>query len=135
VGGGDGARRRGAGQGFARLVEDMRAATEGQTLQARSSKACSRARDWPRIYRSEKDGSERLENLEELVNAAESFVTQEGFGKDAVALPVDESGAAEAAGARRRDRRDHVAAGRLPDPRRRWKPATTRPRPGRTRSS
>ena len=31
-----------------------------------------------------------LENLEELVNAAESFVTQEGFGRDAVALPVDE---------------------------------------------
>jgi len=26
------------------------------------------------------------------VNAAESFVTQEGFGKDAVALPVDEQG-------------------------------------------
>ncbi|HOV18344.1 MAG TPA: 3'-5' exonuclease, partial [Ottowia sp.] len=29
-------------------------------------------------------------NLGELVNAAESFVTQEGFGRDAVALPVDE---------------------------------------------
>jgi DNA helicase II / ATP-dependent DNA helicase PcrA len=27
--------------------------------------------------------------LEELVNAAEAFVTQEGFGKDAVALPLD----------------------------------------------
>jgi len=41
-------------------------------------------------YRSEKEGAERIENLEELVNAAESFVTQEGFGRDAVALPVDE---------------------------------------------
>ena len=42
------------------------------------------------FYRTEKEGQDRIENLEELVNAAESFVTQEGFGKDAVALPVDE---------------------------------------------
>jgi DNA helicase-2/ATP-dependent DNA helicase PcrA len=41
-------------------------------------------------YRTEKEGSDRIENLEELINAAEAFVTQEGFGKDAVALPVDE---------------------------------------------
>ena len=34
-------------------------------------------------YRTEKDGADRVENLEELVNAAESFVMQEGFGKDA----------------------------------------------------
>jgi DNA helicase II / ATP-dependent DNA helicase PcrA len=45
-------------------------------------------------YRNEKEGADRVENLEELVNAAESFVSQEGFGKDAVALPVDEQGAA-----------------------------------------
>ncbi len=43
-------------------------------------------------YRAEKEGADRIENLEELVNAAESFVTQEGFGRDAVALPVDEWG-------------------------------------------
>ncbi|MDB5881559.1 MAG: uvrD, partial [Ramlibacter sp.] len=43
-------------------------------------------------YKSERDGGDRVENLEELVNAAESFVTQEGFGRDAVALPVDELG-------------------------------------------
>jgi DNA helicase-2/ATP-dependent DNA helicase PcrA len=42
--------------------------------------------------RSEKEGADRVENLEELVNAAESFVSQEGFGRDAVALPVDELG-------------------------------------------
>ena len=42
------------------------------------------------FYRTEKEGAERIENLEELVNAAEAFVTQEGFGKDAVALPVDD---------------------------------------------
>jgi DNA helicase II / ATP-dependent DNA helicase PcrA len=42
-------------------------------------------------YRTEKEGADRIENLDELVNAAEAFVTQEGFGKDAVALPVDET--------------------------------------------
>jgi len=41
-------------------------------------------------YKLEKEGQDRLENLAELVNAAESFVSQEGFGRDAVALPIDE---------------------------------------------
>jgi DNA helicase-2/ATP-dependent DNA helicase PcrA len=41
-------------------------------------------------FKSEREGADRIENLEELINAAESFVTQEGFGRDAVALPVDE---------------------------------------------
>ena len=41
-------------------------------------------------YRAEREGADRIENLEELVNAAESFVTQEGFGREAVALPVEE---------------------------------------------
>ncbi len=44
-------------------------------------------------YKADREGADRIENLEELVNAAESFVTQEGFGRDAVALPVDELGA------------------------------------------
>jgi DNA helicase-2/ATP-dependent DNA helicase PcrA len=44
-------------------------------------------------YRSEREGADRIENLEELASAAESFVTQEGFGRDAVALPVDETAA------------------------------------------
>jgi DNA helicase II / ATP-dependent DNA helicase PcrA len=43
-------------------------------------------------YKREREGADRVENLEELINAAESFVTQEGFGRDAVALPVDELG-------------------------------------------
>ncbi|MCL1962343.1 MAG: UvrD-helicase domain-containing protein [Desulfovibrionaceae bacterium] len=44
-------------------------------------------------YRADKDGADRIENLEELTSAAESFVTQEGFGRDAVALPADETAA------------------------------------------
>jgi DNA helicase-2/ATP-dependent DNA helicase PcrA len=31
-------------------------------------------------YKAEREGADRVENLEELVNAAESFVTQ-GFGR------------------------------------------------------
>lgn len=38
-------------------------------------------------YRSEREGADRIENLDELVNAAESFVSLEGFGRDAEALP------------------------------------------------
>ncbi|RYF75339.1 MAG: DNA helicase II, partial [Comamonadaceae bacterium] len=41
-------------------------------------------------YKADREGADRIENLEELVNAAESFVTQEGFGRDAVAMPLDE---------------------------------------------
>ena len=37
-------------------------------------------------YRADREGEDRVENLEELVNAAESFVMQEGFGRDAAAL-------------------------------------------------
>ena len=43
-------------------------------------------------YKADREGADRIENLEELVNAAESFVTHEGFGRDAVSLPVDELG-------------------------------------------
>jgi DNA helicase II / ATP-dependent DNA helicase PcrA len=46
-------------------------------------------------YKADKEGADRIENLQELVSAAESFVTQEGFGRDAVALPVDELAANE----------------------------------------
>ena len=42
-------------------------------------------------YKADKEGADRVENLQELVSAAEGFVTQEGFGRDAVALPVDET--------------------------------------------
>ena len=37
-------------------------------------------------YRAEREGADRVENLEELVSAAESFVMQEGFGRDSAAL-------------------------------------------------
>jgi len=40
-------------------------------------------------YQTEREGADRIENLEELVNAAESFVSLEGFGRDAEALPQE----------------------------------------------
>ncbi len=44
-------------------------------------------------YKSEREGADRIENLEELVNAAESFVSLEGFGRDAEAMPEKTDGA------------------------------------------
>jgi DNA helicase-2/ATP-dependent DNA helicase PcrA len=84
-------------QGFVALVDAMREATRGLTLRQIIEHVLdtSGLRDF---YRNEKDGQDRLENLDELVNAAEAFVTQEGFGKDAVALPVDEPAGTIAAG-------------------------------------
>ncbi len=41
-------------------------------------------------YKADREGADRIENLEELVNAAESFVTIEGFGRSAVAMPADD---------------------------------------------
>ena len=40
-------------------------------------------------YQADREGEDRLENLEELINAAESFVTQEGFGRGAAGINSD----------------------------------------------
>ena len=66
------------------------------------------------FYKTDREGKERLENLEELVNAAEAFVTQEGFGKDAVALPVDEAGAGDRGHLPRRSGQGRVQHARAP---------------------
>jgi DNA helicase-2/ATP-dependent DNA helicase PcrA len=75
----------------------MREATRGLTLRQIIEHVVE-ASGLADFYRAEKEGQERLENLAELVNAAEAFVTQEGFGKDAVALPVDEPAGTISAG-------------------------------------
>jgi len=74
---------------FVARIDVMREATQGKTLREIIGQVLEHS-GLIEYYRSEKEGAERIENLEELVNAAESFVTQEGFGRDAVALPVDE---------------------------------------------
>ena len=74
---------------FLALIDGLREGTKGLTLREiiEQMLADSGLVDF---YRTDKEGQDRIENLDELVNAAEAFVTQEGFGKDAVALPVDE---------------------------------------------
>ena len=78
-------------QAFVAKVDAMREATRGLTLRE-IIEHMLKASGLADFYRTDKEGQDRLENLDELVNAAEAFVTQEGFGKDAVALPVDEFG-------------------------------------------
>ena len=76
-------------QKFTELIDSTRNLTLGLTLREIIEQILE-VSGLNEFYRNDKDGAERLENLGELVNAAEAFVTQEGFGKDAVALPVDE---------------------------------------------
>ncbi len=78
-------------QAFVALIDAMRDATRGLTLRE-IIEHMLHASGLVDFYKADKEGRERLENLDELINAAEAFVTQEGFGKDAVALPVDEIG-------------------------------------------
>jgi DNA helicase-2/ATP-dependent DNA helicase PcrA len=80
-------------QAFVALVDTMRDATRGLTLRE-IIEHMLHASGLLDFYKTDKEGKDRLENLEELVNAAEAFVTQEGFGKDAVALPIDETASA-----------------------------------------
>ncbi len=80
-------------QAFVARVDRMREATRGLTLREIIEHVLD-ASGLVDFYKTDREGKDRLENLEELVNAAEAFVTQEGFGKEAVALPVDEQAAA-----------------------------------------
>ena len=82
-------------QAFNALVDALRQGTQGSTLREIIEHVLE-ATGLLDFYRTDKEGQDRIENLEELVNAAEAFVTQEGFGKDAVALPVDEQAGAAA---------------------------------------
>ena len=76
---------------FTALIDRLRDATRGLTLRAIIEQMLHDSGLLDH-YRIDREGADRIENLQELVNAAEAFVTQEGFGKDAVALPVDEHG-------------------------------------------
>ncbi|MDP2771675.1 MAG: 3'-5' exonuclease, partial [Giesbergeria sp.] len=76
---------------FVAMVDVLREQTQGLNLRSILEQMLT-STGLIEHYRAEKEGADRVENLEELVNAAESFVTQEGFGRDAVALPLDEHG-------------------------------------------
>jgi DNA helicase-2/ATP-dependent DNA helicase PcrA len=73
-------------------IDVLRERTEGMTLR----EIVAQTLDHSGLidhYRADREGADRVENLEELVNAAESFVSLENFGRDA-ALPMDDDGRA-----------------------------------------
>ncbi len=76
---------------FVVLVDVLREQTQGLSLRGIIEQMLESS-GLVEHFRTEREGADRIENLQELVNAAESFVTQEGFGRDAVALPLDEHG-------------------------------------------
>ena len=71
---------------FNALVEILREEIIGCTLREIIEKVLT-ASGLIEHYQKEREGADRIENLKELVNAAEAFVTIEGFGRDAVAAP------------------------------------------------
>ncbi|MDQ6618694.1 MAG: UvrD-helicase domain-containing protein [Pseudomonadota bacterium] len=78
---------------FVKLVEAMRAATAGSPLPD-VVEHVTEASGLLAHYRSEKDGADRVENLEELVSAADSFLREADLEPDApAAANVDAAGA------------------------------------------
>ena len=75
---------------FVAMLDVLREQTLGLTLREIIALLLDRS-GLVEHYKADREGADRLENLDELLSAAESFVTQEGFGRDAVALPVDET--------------------------------------------
>ena len=73
---------------FARLVEQMRAEVSAMPLPELIQTVLDRS-GLLQHYRTEKEGTERLENLEQLVSAATVFLSEEGFSLDAPALRIE----------------------------------------------
>ena len=71
--------------GFVAKIDVMREQTAGMTLRDIMSLVLDHS-GLIEHYKADREGADRLENLEELISAAESFVMQEGFGRDAAAL-------------------------------------------------
>ena len=69
---------------FVKLVEAMRAATQGLPFTEVVEHVLHASGLLPH-YKSERDGADRVENLEELVNAAAAFTQEEGFAAAASA--------------------------------------------------
>ncbi|GLC96095.1 DNA helicase [Cupriavidus sp. TA19] len=75
---------------FARLVDKMRDDTRRMTL-AETVEYMINTSGLITHYQGEKEGQDRIENLQELVTAAQAFVVEEGYGLDALAavIPAD----------------------------------------------
>jgi DNA helicase II / ATP-dependent DNA helicase PcrA len=70
---------------FVKLVEGMRFETQNLPLQEMVQVMLDMSGLIPH-YQNEKEGADRIENLEQLVSAAMLFVSEEGFGIDAPAF-------------------------------------------------
>ncbi len=72
---------------FATLVAKMRAETQQMSL-PETVEYVVRASGLATFYETEREGQGRLENLQELVNAATAFVSEEGYGLDTPARSI-----------------------------------------------
>ncbi len=70
--------------GFVRLVDHMREATRYNTLPETVEFVIQHS-GLIQHYLSEREGQDRVENLQELINAATAFIAEEGYGQDAAA--------------------------------------------------
>ena len=73
---------------FVKLAESLRFETTALTLKEIVQVTIERS-GLIEHYRNEKEGQERIENLEELVNAASAFVMEEGYTQDAPGTQAD----------------------------------------------
>ncbi|MEX3957854.1 UvrD-helicase domain-containing protein [Trinickia sp. EG282A] len=81
---------------FANLIAKMRAETERMSL-PETVEYVVRTSGLAEFYEGEREGQDRLENLQELVNAATAFVSEEGYGLDTPARSIPLSRGASAA--------------------------------------
>jgi DNA helicase-2/ATP-dependent DNA helicase PcrA len=70
--------------GFVRLVDHMREATRHNTLPETVEFVIQHS-GLIQHYLTEREGQDRVENLQELINAATAFIAEEGYGQDAAA--------------------------------------------------
>ena len=77
--------------GFIRLVDHMREATRHNTLPETVEFVIQHS-GLIQHYLSEREGQDRVENLQELINAATAFIAEEGYGQDAVAAMLPNEG-------------------------------------------
>ena len=72
---------------FANLIAKMRAETQHMSL-PETVEYVVRASGLADFYQNEREGQDRLENLQELVNAAAAFVSEAGYGLDTPARSI-----------------------------------------------
>ena len=75
--------------GFVRLIDHMREATRHNTLPETVEFVIQHS-GLIQHYLTEREGQDRVENLQELINAATAFIAEEGYGQDAIAASLSQ---------------------------------------------